>query len=288
MNTTKKKQGRRTRKQIRKQIGRHFASRCPEVWDEDKTLAKEELYLDAATYKVQPIFDLPAAGADMGTNYMVSPQGSFAYQNRLVPKYWPLKLLEPQNGFVVFNRDVTIPTLFGLDRRHGDGRHFESGTPVQKRVRQGYAWMSLTPMEMLTQRSGVEAAKGTVVIGGLGLGWLLRKVCDKDSVERVIVVDNSEELLDWYGIDLCGQHEKVTDVICDDIYKHIGRHGDDAVHLLDIWQTYMGANLDWRLQRAKREFGERVWAWGWNDLAARACDFAWGNNLATKIPAMGL
>jgi hypothetical protein len=28
---------------------------------------------------------------------------------------------------------------------------------------------------MLTQRSGIQAAEGTVVLGGLGLGWLLRK-----------------------------------------------------------------------------------------------------------------
>ncbi len=42
------------------------------------------------------------------------------------------------------------------------------------RVQLGAIWMSLTPMEMMTQRSGVQAARGTVVIGGLGLGWLLR------------------------------------------------------------------------------------------------------------------
>jgi spermidine synthase len=56
--------------------------------------------------------------------------------------------------------------------------------------------MSMTPAEMLTQRSGVQAAEGTVVLGGLGLGWLLRKVCEKQSVERVIVVEQSQELLD--------------------------------------------------------------------------------------------
>ena len=59
----------------------------------------------------------------------------------------------------------------------------------------------MTPAEMLTQRSGVQAAEGTVVLGGLGLGWLLRKVCEKPSVERVIVVEKSQELLDWYGTD---------------------------------------------------------------------------------------
>lgn len=122
--------------------------------------------------------------------------------------------------------------------------------------------MSLTPSEMLTQRPGVQKAHGTVVIGGLGLGWLLKKVCEKESVERVIVVEKSQELLDWYGYDLCKRHPKASDVICDDIYNQIGRHGGEAVYLLDIWLLYSDAGRDHRLSPWRRKLKKRLWAWG--------------------------
>jgi hypothetical protein len=38
-----------------------------------------------------------------------------------------------------------------------------------------WAWMSMTPAEMLTLHSGIQAAERTVILGGLGPGWLLRK-----------------------------------------------------------------------------------------------------------------
>lgn len=122
--------------------------------------------------------------------------------------------------------------------------------------------MSMTPMEMLTQRSGVQAAQGTVVIGGLGLGWLLRKVCEKPSVEHVVVVEKSQELLDWYGTGLCRRYAKVSDVICDDVYNQIGKHGHDVKYLLDIWSLYGDARRDRRFRALKRKFKKRLWGWG--------------------------
>ena len=122
--------------------------------------------------------------------------------------------------------------------------------------------MSMTPAEMLTQRGGVQAAEGTVVIGGLGLGWLLRKVCEKPSVERVIVVEKSQELLDWYGIDLCKRYGKVSDVICDDVYDQIGKHGAKVKYLLDIWLRFGQARRDSRFKALKRKLKKRLWGWG--------------------------
>ncbi len=121
--------------------------------------------------------------------------------------------------------------------------------------------MSLTPGEMITQRSGVAKATGKVVVGGLGLGWFLRKVCDRESVEEVVVVEKSQELLDWYGYDLCKRFPKVKDVVSNDIYREIGRHGESQ-YLLDIWPIYDGARQDKRLRAARKTLGNRLWAWG--------------------------
>ena len=105
-------------------------------------------------------------------------------------------------------------------------------------------------------------ASHTVVIGGLGLGWLLRKVCEKPEVERVIVVEKSQELLDWYGYRMCGKFEKVVNVICDDIYRQLGKHGLSARYLLDIWHLFTGAGNDDRLVPFRRTLKRRLWAWG--------------------------
>src|ERR1019366_7572070 len=110
-----------------------------------------------------------------------------------------LRLYGKQEGIVVWNGDVTIPTLIDLNRKCHTGEYFPDDTPLMDRVQTGAIWMSLTPMEMMTQRTAVKMASHTVVIGGLGLGWILRKVCEKPGVERVIVVEKSQELLDWYG-----------------------------------------------------------------------------------------
>lgn len=122
-------------------------------------------------------------------------------------------------------------------------------------------WMSLTPKEMITQRPGIQRASGTVFVGGLGLGWFLRMVHDRPQVDRVILVEGSRELLDWYGHDLCRRLPKVTDVICGDVYDQVGRFGSRTKHLLDIWKDYGECLQDGRFLLCRRLFGH-VWGWG--------------------------
>jgi hypothetical protein len=233
-----------------------------EAWDEDVTPFRHALRLDAASYQTDLVFDIPPAAWPEGGEFVVSPRGNFAYQNRTVPEGQPLALYGRQQGMVVWNGDVIVPTLIDLNRRCDTGDRFGPGTPVGDRVQGGAVWMSLTPMEMMTQRGGVRAARCTVVLGGLGLGWLLRKVCEKPEVERVVVVEKSQELLDWYGFRMCGRFGKVTEVVCDDVYNQLGKHGLAARYLLDIWHLYTGAADDYRLSHFRRRLKRRLWAWG--------------------------
>src|SRR5579864_5020305 len=63
-----------------------------ERWDEDTTPFRKPLFLDAGTYSYPPLFDIPPAPIMenilvRGTKacpYVVSPQGSWAYQNRVL------------------------------------------------------------------------------------------------------------------------------------------------------------------------------------------------------------
>src|SRR5947209_7063623 len=57
----------------------------PEHWDEDKTPFRRLLHLEASTYRVETLFDIPPAKVDCFTeNYVVSPGGHFAYRNRIL------------------------------------------------------------------------------------------------------------------------------------------------------------------------------------------------------------
>ena len=217
-----------------------------EPWDEDRTRFKPELVLKGQTYHTTPLFDIapyPADPQDTPAELLLkSPSGEFAYMNRLWKRGEGIPLLQNRRtGVVCWDQDVVIPVLL-------DGRTLA-------------VWMSITPMEVFTLREGISVAKGTVVIGGLGMGYLLRKVCAKTTVERVIVVEQSRELLEWFGNRLCADQPKVTDVICGDAYDQLGKFGDHARYLFDIWPTYGDAAEDARFQGAKQEH-KGVWGWG--------------------------
>ena len=228
-----------------------------EDWHEDKTSVRHLLYLNARSYKTPRLFDIPPSPRGF-PKYVLSPQGHWAYQNAILPAGKSLELVE---GRVVWNGDIVLPMLVDTNIRHCDGEPFPKGTSRKKRVSDGAVWMSLTPMEMLTQRSGLQKARGKVVLGGLGLGWFLRKVCAKEDVTEVILVERSQELLDWYGYRICRKLPKVKDIICNDVYSQLGHHGD-CQYLLDIWLYYDEARHDERLRTFRETLGNRVWAWG--------------------------
>jgi len=58
-------------------------------------------------------------------------------------------------------------------------------------------WMSLMPMEILTQRAGVKIARGKVLIGGLGLGWIARRVLESPKVSHVTIAELDKSASLW-------------------------------------------------------------------------------------------
>src|SRR3990167_2784620 len=56
--------------------------------------------------------------------------------------------------------------------------------------------MSDTPIELDTNKDFVEAARGTVVIGGLGLGLVLMAIQTKKEVKKIIVYEKEQTVID--------------------------------------------------------------------------------------------
>ena len=154
-----------------------------------------------------------------------------------------------KEGEVAFTTDIDIPILCG---NRG-------------------VWMSVTPAEIMTQRPGLRYAHGHVLIGGLGLGWFAKKVCERKQVSRVTVVEREQALIDTVGAHLKERFDNI-DFITGDAYEALQGAEDryDSV-LYDIWEGWPEADDDPRFEEfAKRARGKcRVWAWGF--ARAKCC-----------------
>jgi hypothetical protein len=214
-----------------------------EDWDEHRTPFRPKLVLRAESFRPKPLFD--TVPSTTWYNGILSPRQSYLYSNRILSAGQSLRLsVNPrQEGTVEFDGEAVIPKLFDLNG--------EKRKPS----------MSITPQEIITQRPGILRASGTILVGGLGLGWFVQKVHDRKVIERVILVEKSQELLEWYGHDLRHELPKVTDVICGDVYDQIGRFGTKTKHLLDIWKRYGDCVGDEQFRWHKRRF-KQVWVWG--------------------------
>lgn len=219
-----------------------------EDWHPDMKF-KKELNIRGKSYKPKSLFEIkpsknhPNSEKDKAC-FELSPSGSFCYFEMELPKGSQLTTAKGRyQGTVLFDSKVRIPAVYGRDRRD------ETKWNEQP-------WMSSTPQEIFTLRSGTRFAKGTVVLGGLGMGYQLEEVCKRKQAKKIIVVERSEELVDWIWpqLDVSGREDDVEFII-GDAYEEIPELEADAA-LIDIYPSYGG-----------NEFKEcpnirNVWVWG--------------------------
>lgn len=70
-------------------------------------------------------------------------------------------------------------------------------------------FMSLSRMEIESHFMPIKLAKGVVGVGGLGLGYYVKSILDKDSVKSVTVYETNKDVIDYYYSNF-GKHEKLT------------------------------------------------------------------------------
>ncbi len=59
-------------------------------------------------------------------------------------------------------------------------------------------WMSLTPMEIQSQYLPIKQARGKIAVGGLGMGYYLLKVMEKDDVKAIDVYELENRVVDFF------------------------------------------------------------------------------------------
>ncbi len=131
--------------------------------------------------------------------------------------------------------------------------------PVLSRERGG-AWMSLAPNEIMTLRPGIRKAKGKVIIAGLGMGWMARKVCEKKSVKSVTVVEIDPYIAGYFG-DLLKKDFPDVKIVIANVWDYLkmGSKKFDS-YLFDIWGGYGHEDEKFREFQKKHP---KAWAWGY-------------------------
>lgn len=230
-------------------------------WDPSKTTFSTELNLKASSYKVDSLFKVKPTPhmsvkktAERKTQRIISPCGKWLYREIQTKKYDKLDLYASGKiGNVMFDGPVLIPAIHQI---------------CSDDATWGYApWMSLAPMEIISLRPGTRRAKGTVVVTGLGMGHQLVEVCKRKKVEKVILVEIDQGIVDWIfpKLDLNG---KDVQVIIGDANVEVPKLTAD-IALLDHFKSYGGNR--WDRDRLARESPniKAWWAWGAGDMPDR-------------------
>lgn len=168
------------------------------------------------------------------------------------------------------SKDQSEMTLLRMAMSGRPGDYIPPGT--YKRLSRGaVVVMSNTPMEIRSNRAIVRAARGDVLINGLGLGMVLEAVLAKPDVSSVTVVEKSADVIALVGPTFA-REPRVT-IVHDDALDYApprGRSFDAVWH--DIWDYICADNLG-DMKRLHRRYGRRsIWQQSWmRDECERLC-----------------
>jgi hypothetical protein len=108
----------------------------------------------------------------------------------------------------------------------------------------GTLYMSDTYMELATNTEFLEYAKGDVLIGGLGMGLVLKNLMPKignNTIKSITVVEKSADVIEllkpyFKGLKICFMHG--------DIFKYRPKKKRYDTIYFDIWEDICGDNLE--------------------------------------------
>lgn len=191
---------------------------------------QNEMNLRAASYSCRNLFPevTPREEGKVNCNeakpgeYVDSPCGGWRYIVNTLPKGSKLRTWSGSKiGSVLFDGPVCIPTIYS--NRLGNFRN--------------EPWMSLTPAEVMSMRTGARLAMKHTVVVGLGLGHLLIEVAQKRSVKKITLVEIDRGLVDWLLPKIKPYLTKEIEVIVGDAHSVMPSLEAD-VALIDIYPGY--------------------------------------------------
>lgn len=165
------------------------------------------------------------------------------------------------------------------DVMHGENEHGDTRPGEYIRLVRTAGWaetvMSDLPMEKRTCQPFLEAARGNVLVAGLGLGIVLLPVQAKPEVARVTVVEKYPDVVRLVAPRLPLDRAKV-EIVQGDVFRWRPAEAERYdVMWFDIWSTIEGLNadeIDW-LRSAWRPWlapGGRMLFWREGDHRRRS------------------
>ena len=114
--------------------------------------------------------------------------------------------------------------------------------------------MSDSPQEMFLQYDAYKAAKGRVLVGGLGLGMYASMIANKKEVIEVIVVEIDKDI-----IKLCKPKNKKIKIINEDIWK-FAKNNKEKFDYIYIDTYYSTGAMEYKLTviPLKKIFGDKT------------------------------
>jgi spermidine synthase len=111
----------------------------------------------------------------------------------------------------------------------------ESGKVISLYNDQGVRLMSNNGFERHENSLFEQVAKGRVLIGGLGLGYAIMSLQDREDIESIDVLEINQDLIDWMPNKL--PFNKKVNVIKADIFTFESNQKYDSIYM-DIWFGY--------------------------------------------------
>ena len=98
-------------------------------------------------------------------------------------------------------------------------------------------WMSINPNEILTMEKHIKKAKGKVLVLGLGLGYFAYMISSKKDVEKVIIIENDNAIINLFKKHILNQFENKDKILIvhDDAFNYLKNNKGYDMVFADIW-----------------------------------------------------
>lgn len=158
----------------------------------------------------------------------------------------------PYQGFVFNDLEVDIDNYYRINSNVGFFKDVFSYPSIKQNGRE---WMSLNPNEINTMKDSVNKAFGNVLVGGLGLGYYLFCISNKENVKSVTVVEKDHEVIEFFNKYLLDKFEykNKIKIIESDVFDFLENNylSNFDYAFMDIWHD-TGDGLDLYLKLKKQ------------------------------------
>lgn len=157
--------------------------------------------------------------------------------------------------FTVDNNGAKFHNLREL--LHGRNR-FIAASEYWGLFRNGGIIMSNTPAEINDHLTFIRKASGKVLIGGLGLGMVVKYLLEKESITKVTIVEQSPDVIKLVASAYI--NDPRVEIVNADIFEYKPSERYDCAWF-DIWDDISGEEYP-EMKTLHRKFGHYV---GWSD-----------------------